>query len=127
MYRTFLSRRAHSLADMRRLAQRRLPRVVFDFVDGGAEDEWALRRNETVLPQTLLLPRPLEGTAARDQSVELFGQRLNGPVLIGPTGLAGLLWPRAEAASARAAVAAGDVYQSGRPPAPPWRLVPSTR
>jgi L-lactate dehydrogenase (cytochrome)/(S)-mandelate dehydrogenase len=95
---------------MRRLAQRRLPRVVFDFVDGGAEDELALRRNEAALAQTLLLPRPLEGTSGRDQSVELFGQRLNGPVLIGPTGLAGLLWPRAEAASARAAAAAGTVY-----------------
>src|SRR4029077_16135839 len=110
MDRDLLSRRAHSLADMRRLAQRRLPRVVFDFVDGGAEDELALRRNEAALAQTLLLPRPLEGTSARDQSVELFGQRLNGPVLIGPTGFAGLLWPRAEAASARAAAAAGTVY-----------------
>ena len=108
--RDFLSRRAHSLADMRRLAQQRLPRVVFDFVDGGAEDELALRRNEAALAQTLLLPRPLEGTSARDQSIELFGQRLSGPVLIGPTGLAGLLWPRAEVASARAAVAAGTVY-----------------
>ena len=110
MDREFLSRRAHSLSDVRRLAQRRLPRVVFDFVDGGAEDELALRRNEAALAQTLLVPRPLEGTSVRDQSVELFGQRLNGPVLIGPTGLAGLLWPRAEAASARAAAAAGTVY-----------------
>ena len=110
MNRDLLSRRAHSLADVRRLAQLRLPRVVFDFVDGGAEDELALRRNEAVLAQTLLWPRPLEGTQARDQSIELFGQRLNGPVLIGPTGLAGLLWPRAEVASARAATAAGTVY-----------------
>jgi len=110
MDRDFLIRRTHSLADMRRLARRHLPRVVFDFVDGGAEDELALRRNEAALAQTLLLPRPLQGTSTRDQSVELFGQRLTGPVLIGPTGLAGLLWPRAEAASARAAVTAGTVY-----------------
>ena len=110
MNRHRLSLRAHSLADMRRLARRCLPRVVFDFVDGGAEDELALRRNEAVLAETLLLPRPLEGTSTRDQSVDLLGQRLAGPVLIGPTGLAGLLWPRAEVASARAAAAAGTVY-----------------
>ncbi len=100
----------HSIADMRRLAQRKLPRVVFDFVDGGADDELALRRNEAAFADTLLLPRPLNGTNTRDQSVELFGERLRTPVLIGPTGLAGMLWPRGEAESARAAAAAGTVY-----------------
>jgi len=110
MDRRFLSRSAHSVADMRRLARRRFPRVVFDFIDGGAEDELALRRNEAALARARLWPHPLQGTSTRDQSVELFGQRLNGPVLIGPTGLAGLVWPRAEVASARAAAAAGTVY-----------------
>jgi isopentenyl diphosphate isomerase/L-lactate dehydrogenase-like FMN-dependent dehydrogenase len=105
-----LKRRAHSIAAMRELAQRRLPRLLFDFVDGGAEDERALRRNEDALGQTRLLPRPLNGTAQRDQSVELFGQRLSMPVLIGPTGLAGMLWPRGEAHSARAALGADTVY-----------------
>jgi L-lactate dehydrogenase (cytochrome)/(S)-mandelate dehydrogenase len=95
---------------MRRVARQKLPRVVFDFVDGGAEDELALRRNEAAFADTILLPRPLNGTTTRDQSVELFGERLHGPVLIGPTGLAGMLWPRGEAASARAAAAAGTVY-----------------
>jgi isopentenyl diphosphate isomerase/L-lactate dehydrogenase-like FMN-dependent dehydrogenase len=100
----------HSIADMRLLAQRKLPRVVFDFVDGGADDELALRRNEAAFAETLLLPRPLNGTNTRDQSVELFGERLRTPVIIGPTGLAGMLWPRGEAESARAAAAAGTVY-----------------
>jgi len=100
----------HSVADMRLLAQRKLPRVVFDFVDGGADDELALRRNEAAFGETLLLPRPLNGTNTRDQSVELFGERLQTPVIIGPTGLAGMLWPRGEAESARAAAAAGTVY-----------------
>jgi L-lactate dehydrogenase (cytochrome)/(S)-mandelate dehydrogenase len=95
---------------MRLLAQRKLPRVVFDFVDGGADDELALRRNEAAFADTLLLPRPLNGTSARNQSVELFGERLRMPVIIGPTGLAGMLWPRGEAESARAAAAAGTVY-----------------
>ncbi len=100
----------HSIADMRRAARQKLPRVVFDFVDGGAEDELALRRNEAAFADAVFLPRPLNGTITRDQSVELFGERLRGPVLIGPTGLAGMLWPRGEAASARAAATAGTVY-----------------
>ena len=110
MHRKFLDRRGYSIAAMRGLARKRLPRVVFDFVDGAADDEIVLRRNEQAFANTLLLPRPLEGTAARDQSIELFGERLRGPVLIGPTGLAGMLWPRGEAESARAAKAAGTVY-----------------
>jgi isopentenyl diphosphate isomerase/L-lactate dehydrogenase-like FMN-dependent dehydrogenase len=95
---------------MRRVARKKLPRLVFDFVDGGAEDELALRRNEAAFADTMFLPRPLNGTTTRDQSVELFGERLRGPVLIGPTGLAGMLGPRGEAESARAAAAAGTVY-----------------
>ena len=105
-----LKRKAHSVAAMRELARRRLPRLVFDFIDGGADDERALRRNEASLGEARLLPRPLTGTNARDQSIELFGQRLSMPVLIGPTGLAGIVWPRGEADSARAAAAADTVY-----------------
>ncbi|MEO8629078.1 MAG: alpha-hydroxy acid oxidase [Betaproteobacteria bacterium] len=103
-------RRANSIADMRMLAKKSLPRMVFDFVDGGAENEYTVRRNEKVFDETLLLPRPLNGAVEPDQSLELFGQRLSMPVLIGPTGLAGMLWPRGEEHSARAAVAAGTVY-----------------
>jgi L-lactate dehydrogenase (cytochrome)/(S)-mandelate dehydrogenase len=105
-----LKRQAYSLAAMRGLARRRLPRVVFDFVDGAAEDEIVLRRNEQAFDEVSLLPRPLNGAGTRDQSVELFGRKFASPFLIGPTGLAGMLWPRGEIAAARAAVAAGTVY-----------------
>jgi len=105
-----LKRRAYSLAAMRGLARRRLPRVVFDFVDGAAEDEIVLRRNEQAFDEISLLPRPLNGAGTRDQSVELFGRKFASPFLIGPTGLAGMLWPRGEIAAARAAVAAGTAY-----------------
>ncbi len=105
-----LKRQVHSIADLRRVAQRRLPKAVFDFVDGGAEDEKVVRRNESAFTELALLPRPLNGTTERDQSIELFGERLSGPVLIGPTGLAGMLWPRGEAHAAQAAAAAGTVY-----------------
>ena len=105
-----LKQRAYSVAAMRELARRRLPRAVFDFVDGGAEDEVTLRANESAFRDIALLPNPLHGASTRDQSIDLFGERLPGPVLIGPTGLTGMLWPRGEIAAARAAAAAGTVY-----------------
>src|SRR5579884_4491138 len=96
-------RRGYSVATMRGLARAALPRPVFDFADGGAEDETTLRRNESGFDDIDLLPRPLRGAASRDLSVELFGRTLRLPVLIGPTGLAGLFWPDGECAAARAA------------------------
>ncbi len=99
-----------NVAGLRAEARRALPRPVFDFVDGGAGDERTLARNETAFDRYPLLPRPLNGAAQRDLSIELFGRRLALPLLVGPTGLAGLLWPGGEAASARAAAAAGSAY-----------------
>jgi len=95
---------------MRLLARRALPRPVFDFADGGAEDEVTLRANESAFDAIRLWPRPLDGAATRDLGVELFGRRLAMPLMIGPTGLAGLFWPDGERASARAAAAAGTAY-----------------
>jgi L-lactate dehydrogenase (cytochrome)/(S)-mandelate dehydrogenase len=106
----FLERHGHSIAALRELSRARLPRLIFDFIDGAAEDERAMRSNDEALAQARLLPRPLNGAAQRDMSVELFGQRLSMPVLIGPTGLAGMTWPRGESHSARAAKAADTVY-----------------
>ncbi len=100
-------RQGYNVARLRELARRRLPRPIFDFSDGGAEDERTLRRNESAFEDIQLLPRPLEGAASRDLSLELFGQRLALPVIIAPTGLSGLFWPDGERASARAAAAAG--------------------
>lgn len=103
-------RHAHGVAEMRAMARRRLPRMVFDFADGGAEDERTLRRNEAAFADYDILPKPLDGTTTRDQSVELFGRRLSLPVIIGPTGSIGLFWPRGEVETANAAAAAGTVY-----------------
>jgi L-lactate dehydrogenase (cytochrome)/(S)-mandelate dehydrogenase len=99
-----------SIRLLREAARRRLPQPIFDFADGGAEDEVTLRRNEEAFARWRFLPRPLEGAGNRDQSVTLFGHVLASPVLIGPTGLAGLFWPRGEIAAARAAAAAGTAY-----------------
>ena len=95
---------------MREAARARLPQAVYDFADGGAEDEVTLRRNEAAFQRWAFLPQPLQGTTSRDQSVTLFGQTLATPVIIGPTGLAGLFWPGGEIASAQAAAAASTVY-----------------
>ena len=105
-----LPRGAHSVMDMRRLARRRLPRPVFDFADGGAETEWTVARNESAFGRHALIPSPLNGAAERDLSTMLFGRRLSMPLMIGPTGLAGLFWPGGELASARAAQRAGTAY-----------------
>jgi L-lactate dehydrogenase (cytochrome)/(S)-mandelate dehydrogenase len=103
-------RRAYSLDAMRELARVVLPRPVFDFADGGAESETTLRRNEAAFGDIDLLPRPLNGAATRDLSIELFGKRLSLPVMIGPTGLSGLFWPGGEIAAARAAASAGTAF-----------------
>jgi L-lactate dehydrogenase (cytochrome)/(S)-mandelate dehydrogenase len=103
-------RHAHSVADMRAMARRRLPRMVFDFCDGAAGDERTLRRNEAAFAELDFLPRPLNGTQSRDTAIELFGRRLAMPVILGPTGMAGMLWPHGEIETARAAAAAGTVY-----------------
>jgi L-lactate dehydrogenase (cytochrome)/(S)-mandelate dehydrogenase len=103
-------RRGYSIAAMRALAGAALPRPVFDFGDGGAEDEHTLRRNEAVFDEVELLPHPLSGAATRDLSIALFGRRLSLPVIVGPTGLAGLFWPDGERCAARAAAAAGTAF-----------------
>jgi isopentenyl diphosphate isomerase/L-lactate dehydrogenase-like FMN-dependent dehydrogenase len=103
-------KRAFNVAELRRMARRRLPRMVFDFCDGGAEDEITRVQNEAAFADWQFLPRPLAGTTARDQSVLLFGRKLALPVIIGPTGLSGMLWPRGELEAARAAHTAGTVY-----------------
>ena len=101
---------AFSVARMRELAGQRLPRPIFDFIDGGAEDETTLRDNEASFQDWSILPRPMNGAGVRDLSIELLGQRLSSPMLIGPTGLAGLFWPQGEVAAAQAAQKYGTVY-----------------
>jgi isopentenyl diphosphate isomerase/L-lactate dehydrogenase-like FMN-dependent dehydrogenase len=102
--------RAYNIAAMRALARAALPRPVFDFADGGAEDETTLRANEAAFAGISFLPMPLHGPATRDLGIDIFGRHLSLPVLIGPTGLGGLFWPDGEREAARAAAAAGTAY-----------------
>ena len=103
-------RQGYSIDAMRNLARAALPRPIFDFADGAAEDEHTLRRNETAFDGIELVPRPLRGAAQRDLSITLFGKKLSMPVIIGPTGLSGLYWPDGERCTARAAQAAGTAF-----------------
>lgn len=103
-------RQGYSIDAMRSLARAALPRPIFDFADGAAEDEHTLQRNEKAFDAVELMPRPLRGAAQRDLSMTLFGKKLSMPVIIGPTGLSGLYWPDGERCTARAAQAAGTAF-----------------
>jgi L-lactate dehydrogenase (cytochrome)/(S)-mandelate dehydrogenase len=105
-----LRRRGYSVRALREIARRRLSRMVFDMIDGAAGDEITMRRNEAALADISFVPKLLAGAPNRDQSVELLGVKLPSPVIVGPTGLAGLLWPHAEIATARAAARFGTIY-----------------
>ena len=95
--------RAASIDDLRAIARRRIPRFVFDFIDGAAESETGLARNRAAFERLLLVPRYLRCVESRDLSVELFGRRWGAPVGIAPTGLTGLVWPGADLHKARTA------------------------
>jgi (S)-mandelate dehydrogenase len=102
--------RAINIADLRARARRRLPRVVFDYLEGGAEDETTLDWNRAAFRRWALVPRVLPGTGTVDLSVDLFGDRLALPLIVGPTGLNGIYWPRADVLLARAAGAVGAAF-----------------
>jgi (S)-mandelate dehydrogenase len=82
-----------NIEDLRKLARRRLPRALFDFIDGGAQDEVTLRANQSDFHRFALLPRVLTDVSNRDQSVTVLGQKLEQPLILSPTGLPGMLWP----------------------------------
>jgi len=94
---------AINLDDLRTLARRKLPRIAFDFIDGGADDELCPQRNRAAFARYRLVPRYLRDVSRRDQSVVLFGRTYATPVGISPTGLAGLFHPDADLLLAAAA------------------------
>ena len=99
-----------NIEDLRRRARRRLPRAVFDYIDGGAEDELTERRNREYFQRLLFNQKVLVDVSQIDQSTTLFGQRLETPLILAPTGLCGMATNRGELLAARAAVGAGTVF-----------------
>ena len=102
--------RAWNIRDLRALAKRRLPRAIFDFFDGAAEDELSLAANRAAFESVRLLPRMLTGVERIDTSTTLLGGRSRMPIAVGPTGGVGFGWPYADVGVARAAAAAGIPY-----------------
>lgn len=96
-----------SVSDYRLLAERRLPRAFFDYIDGGAYNELTLAANRNDLDALRLHQRVLRGAANIDTSTAVLGERLAQPVILAPIGLAGLYARRGEVQAARAAHAAG--------------------
>ena len=92
-----------SVADLRLLARRRLPKGVFDYFDGGAETEWTLRENENALHQVTFRPHVFSGAADIDTTVQLLGSTLPVPLVLAPIGMLGMAHPGGEAAAARMA------------------------
>lgn len=98
---------ATTIAELRLMARRRLPRAVFDFIDGAADDELTLRRNSGDIERIAWLPRVLADVARRDCSAMILGEPATLPLIVAPTGLAALTWAQADIHLARAAGKAG--------------------
>jgi L-lactate dehydrogenase (cytochrome) len=102
--------RANNVADMRRLARRRLPRPIFDYIDGGADDEVSLRRNSAAFADYELIPDVLNDVSSIRTQTSIFGQTCRWPLMLSPTGLTRMFHPDAELAVARAAARCGLLY-----------------
>ena len=79
-----------NIEDLHQLARRKLPKVMFDYIEGGVEDERGLARNEAAFHKHRLLPRYLVDVATRDQRQTIFGRTFSSPFGISPTGGVGL-------------------------------------
>ena len=99
-----------NIRDLRSLAQRRLPKVVFDYLDGGAEEEVTLRANVHVFSEVTFRPRHAVSFPQCDLRTRVLGSDLSLPVLLAPVGYSRLMNPGGEIAAARAAGAAGTTY-----------------
>ena len=102
--------RCFNVMDFRRIARRKLPAPVFHYIDGGADDEWSLRRNTEAYNDYELQPAQLSDVSNVDIQTTLFGKRIDWPVMIAPTGASRLFHADGEPAVARAAAEFGMPY-----------------
>jgi L-lactate dehydrogenase (cytochrome) len=99
-----------NISDLRRLAQRRLPRVVFDYIDGGADAEVTLRDNSKAFEELTFRPRGAVAIPSCDLRTTVMGHPLELPFILAPVGSSRMFYPNGEALAARAAGAAGTAY-----------------
>jgi L-lactate dehydrogenase (cytochrome) len=104
------SPRVINIEDLRRIAKRRLPRVVFDYIDGGAESELTLRANCRAFEDVTFRPRCAVATSMCDLRTTVLGTSLSMPLVLAPVGSSRLFYPRGEEVAARAAGTAGIAY-----------------
>src|SRR5579863_3133197 len=102
--------RAVNIDDLRKLAQRRVPRAVFDYIDGGADGEITLRENRRVWGDIFFRPRNAVATPKCDTRVNVLGSDLALPMILAPLGSSRMFHPSGELAAAKAAGDAGIAY-----------------
>ena len=100
----------HSVDDVRQIARRRVPRAIYDFVEGGADDEVTLRANRTDFERITFVPNVLVDTGERRTATRVGGTEIAFPLVLGPAGMARLVHPHGELAVARAAGEMGTIY-----------------
>ena len=100
----------NNIMDFRRLARRKLPSPVFNYMDGGADDEWTLARNTSAFDNYELLPAQLSDVSTINLKTTLFGEEIDWPVMISPTGASKLFHADGEPAVVRAARKFGMIY-----------------
>lgn len=108
--RALASPRVVNIDDLRELARRRVPRIVFDYIDGGAESESTLRENRRAFEDVTFRPRQAVGGPTFDLRTRVLGSELSMPVLLAPVGYCRIMHPDGEVAAARAAGNAGTAY-----------------
>jgi L-lactate dehydrogenase (FMN-dependent) and related alpha-hydroxy acid dehydrogenases len=99
-----------NVADLRAAAKKRLPRVVFDYVDGGADAEWTMRENARVFDDVMFRPRSAVATTSVDLRTTVLGTTIDLPFLLAPVGSSRMFYPRGEEVAARVAGDAGTIY-----------------
>jgi len=102
--------RVVNISDLRRLAKRRLPRAVFDYIDGGADAEVTLGENCRVFDGVTFRPRHAVATPCCDLATNVLGTPVQIPFLLAPVGSSRMFWPRGEEVAAREAGKAGTIY-----------------
>ena len=102
--------KAVNIADLRVMAQRRLPKMVFDYIDGGAEREWTLRENMRAFEDVMFRPRSAVATPKCDLSTTVLGLNIDLPLILAPVGSSRMFYPRGEERAACAAGEAGTIY-----------------
>ena len=102
--------KAVNIADLRLMAKRRLPQMVFDYIDGGAEREWTLRENMRAFEDVMFRPRSAVATAKCDLSTTVLGFNIDLPLILAPVGSSRMFYPRGEERAACAAGEAGTIY-----------------